>query len=199
MRKKLILLLAALAVAIIPGRATCATNPSFDQFGKLESDIAFVMPTHSVVGENLAFVMPTHSVLDESLAFVMPTHSVEGENLAFVMPTHRVVDESLAFVMPTHSLVGENLTSVMPTLKLAMLPLGAETGRHIRNDDESQSKVEAVKHQVPNPVAEVVEHRNPTYAMLPLGRETGMHIRDLNEENKEPAKSVAASGSKTTA
>lgn len=143
MRKKLILLLAALAVAIIPGRATCATNPSFDQFGKLESDIAFVMPTHS--------------------------------------------------------LVGENLTSVMPTLKLAMLPLGAETGRHIRNDDESQSKVEAVKHQVPNPVAEVVEHRNPTYAMLPLGRETGMHIRDLNEENKEPAKSVAASGSKTTA
>src|SRR5260370_746694 len=171
MRKKLILLLAALAVAIIPGRATCATNPSFDQFGKLESDIAFVMPTHSVVGESLAFVMPTHSVLDENLAFVMPTHL----------------------------LVGENLTSVMPTLKLAMLPLGAETGRHIRNDDESQSKVEAVKHQVPNPVAEVVEHRNPTYAMLPLGRETGMHIRDLNEENKEPAKSVAASGSKTTA
>src|SRR5260221_6854036 len=87
----------------------------------------------------------------------------------------------------------------MPTLKLAMLPLGAETGRHIRNDDESQSKVEAVKHQVPNPVAEVVEHRNPTYAMLPLGRETGMHIRDLNEGNKEPAKSVAANGSKTTA
>jgi hypothetical protein len=127
----------------IPGRATCPTNPSFDQFGKLESDIAFVMPTHS--------------------------------------------------------LVGENLTSVMPTLKVAMLPLSAETGRHIRNDDESQSKVEAVKHQVPNPVAEVVEHRNPTYAMLPLGRETGMHIRDLNEENKEPAKSVAASGSKTTA
>jgi hypothetical protein len=117
------------------------------------------------------------------LAFVMPSHSVAGEN----------------FVMPSHSLVGENLTSVMPTLKLAMLPLGAETGRHIRNDDESQSKVEAVKHQVPNPVAEVVEHRNPTYAMLPLGRETGMHIRDLNEENKEPAKSVAASGSKTTA
>src|SRR5258708_6849989 len=170
MRKKLILLLAALAVAIIPGRATCPTNPSFDQFGKLESDIAFVMPTHSVVDESLAFVMPTHSVLDQSLAFVMPTHS----------------------------LVGENLTSVMPTLKLAMLPLGAETGRHIRNDDESQSKVEAVKHQVPNPVAEVVEHRNPTYAMLPLGRETGMHIRDLNEGNKEPAKSVAASGSKTT-
>jgi hypothetical protein len=153
--KKIILLLAALAVAIIPGRAACATNPSFDQFGKLEGDIAFVMPTHSVVGAN--------------------------------------------FVMPSHSLVGENLTSVMPTLKLAMLPLGAETGRHIRNDDESQSKVEAVKHQVPNPVAEVIEHRNPTYAMLPLGRETGMHIRDLNQENKEPAKSVAASGSKTTA
>ena len=126
-------------MAIIPGRATCPTNPSFDQFGKLESDIAFVMPTHSL------------------------------------------------------------LTSVMPTLKVAMLPLSAETGRHIRNDDESQSKVEAVKHQVPNPVAKVVEHRNPTYAMLPLGRETGMHIRDLNEENKEPAKSVAASGSKTTA
>src|SRR5260221_369718 len=199
MRKKLSLLLAALAVAIIPGRATCATNPSFDQFGKLESDIAFVMPTHSVVGENLAFVMPTHSVADENLAFVMPTHRVVDEHLAFVMPTHSVLDESLAFVMPTHSLVGENLTSVMPTLKLAMLPLGAETGRHIRNDDESQSKVEAVKHQVPNPVAEVVEHRNPTYAMLPLGRETGMHIRDLNEGNKEPAKSVAASGSKTTA
>src|SRR5260221_1644482 len=93
MRKKLSLLLAALAVAIIPGRATCPTNPSFDSFGKLESDIAFVMPTHS--------------------------------------------------------LVGENLTSVMPTLKVAMLPLSAETGRHIRNDDESQSKVEAVKHQVP--------------------------------------------------
>ena len=196
MRKKLSLLLAALAVAIIPGRATCATNPSFDQFGKLESDIAFVMPTHSVVGENLAFVMPTHSVVAESLAFVMPTHSVD-ESLAFVMPTHSVLGEN--FVMPSRSLVGENLTSVMPTLKLAMLPLGAETGRHIRNDDESQSKVEAVKHQVPNPVAEVVEHRNPTYAMLPLGRETGMHIRDLNEGNKEPAKSVAASGSKTTA
>jgi hypothetical protein len=127
----------------------------------------------------------------------MPTHSVMDEGLAFVMPTHSVMDEN--FVMPSHSLVGENLTSVTPALKLAMLPLGAETGRHIRNDDESQSKVEAVKHQVPNPVAEVVEHRNPTYAMLPLGRETGMHIRDLNEENKEPAKSVAASGSKTTA
>jgi len=149
------------------------------------------------VDESLAFVMPTHSVLDESLAFVMPTHSVLDESLAFVMPTHSVLGEN--FVMPSRSLVGENLTSVMPTLKLAMLPLGAETGRHIRNDDESQSKVEAVKHQVPNPVAEVVEHRNPTYAMLPLGRETGMHIRDLNEGNKEPAKSVAASGSKTTA
>src|SRR5260221_12680852 len=92
------------------------------------------------------------SVLEKNIAFVMPTHSVVGESLAFVMPTHSVLDESLAFVMPTHSLVGENLTSVMPTLKLAMLPLGSETGRHIRNDDEIQSKVEAVKHQVPNPV-----------------------------------------------
>src|SRR5260221_14604358 len=122
------------------------------------------MTKHSIVDYSLAFVMPHYSVVDESLAFVMPTHSVLDESLAFVMPTHSALDQSLAFVMPTHSLVGENLTSVMPTLKLAMLPLGAETGRHIRNDDESQSKVEAVKHQVPNPVAEVVEHRNPTYA-----------------------------------
>src|SRR4029077_13233514 len=101
MRKKLILLLAAVAVAIIPGRATCATNPSFDQFGKLETDIAFVMPSHSVAGENLAFVMPSHSVAHENLAFVMPSHSVVDENLAFVMPSHSVAGENLAFVMPS--------------------------------------------------------------------------------------------------
>src|SRR5258708_28019305 len=97
MRKKLSLLLAALAVAIIPGRATCATNPSFDQFGKLES-LAFVMPTHSVVGESLAFVMPTHSVVAESLAFVMPTHSVH-DNYSFMVPTHSCLN-SRYFIMP---------------------------------------------------------------------------------------------------
>jgi hypothetical protein len=51
-----------------------------------------------------------------------------------------------------------------------MLPLGAETGRHIRPDssgfEKSAKDLESNKTKVSNPLA-----------MLPLGRESGRHIR----------------------
>jgi hypothetical protein len=100
------------------------------------------------------------------------------------------VNGSLTFVQPAHP---------SAAVKLAMLPLGAETGRHIRNNAEGRTSSDAVKHQEPNPVAEVAEHRSATYAMLPLGTETGRHIRDISEENKEPVRSVAATAPQKTA
>ena len=65
MRKKLVLLLAALAVAIIPGREIRAVTISSDQLGILHT-YAFTMPTHPVVSESYAFTMPTHPVVVDS-------------------------------------------------------------------------------------------------------------------------------------
>jgi hypothetical protein len=58
-----------------------------------------------------------------------------------------------------------------------MLPLGAETGRHIRRDSSESEKpkdTELSKSIVSNPLA-----------MLPLGRESGRHIRTESEKDVE--------------
>ncbi|HLQ78202.1 MAG TPA: hypothetical protein VK210_12655, partial [Terriglobia bacterium] len=101
MRKKLLLLLAALSVAIIPGRETSALSTSPTNCEKEASVLrwkplinVFGMPTHPV--DSYAFGMPTHPV--DSYAFGMPTHPVNS--YAFGMPTHPV--DSYVFGMPTH-------------------------------------------------------------------------------------------------
>ena len=199
MRKKLLLLLAALAVAIIPGRTTSALSVSYDHLGKLDAYAAhaFTMPTHPV--DSYVFGMPTHPV--DSYAFGMPTHPVDSyvfgmpthpiDSYAFGMPTHPI--DSYAFGMPTHPVntyafgmpthpinsyvfgmpthpISGNVEIGKTGLRIVMLPLGAETGRHIRTDssgfEKSAKDLESNKTKVSNPLA-----------MLPLGRESGRHIR----------------------
>jgi hypothetical protein len=80
-----------------------------------------------------------------------------------------------------------------------MLPLGTETGRHIRNDNEKSVNSDAAKGQLAKSVAQFVGHLDTSYAMLPLGAETGRHIRNLTDDNKEPEKSVAVNAPKATA
>jgi hypothetical protein len=83
--------------------------------------------------------------------------------------------------------------------RLAMLPLGAETGRHIRTNGEKNSQPDAVSSQEPKPVARLTELLGTSYAMLPLGTETGRHVRDLDRESNGSEKSVAVGAPKAAA
>ncbi len=197
MRKKLLLLLAALSVAIIPGRETSALSTSPTNCEKEASVLrwkplinvcgmstepvdsyAFGMPTHPVDG--YAFGMPTHPV--DSYAFGMPTHPVDS--YVFGMPTHPV--DSYVFGMPTHPVNGY-VEMGKAGLRIVMLPLGAEAGRHIRPESSESEKsakdLELSKSTVSNPLA-----------MLPLGRESGRHIRteNLRDVDSEAAKHQSA-------
>src|ERR1700730_1659850 len=145
MRKKLLLLLAALSVAIIPGRETSAlsaspTNceasvlrwkPLINVYGMSTDPVdsyAFGMPTHPVDSyvfgrpthpvDSYVFGMPTHPV--DSYVFGMPTHPVNS--YVFGMPTHTV--NSYAFGMPTHPVSGY-VEMGKAGLRIVMLPLGA--------------------------------------------------------------------------
>jgi hypothetical protein len=80
-----------------------------------------------------------------------------------------------------------------------MLPLGHESGRHIRTDGIRDTDSEAGKHEDANPVIELSERLGSGYAMLPLGAESGRHIRNLNDEETEKTKTVVASAAKATA
>jgi hypothetical protein len=98
-------------------------------------------------------------------------------------------------------LAGEPETSDM-TGKFAMLPLGAETGRHIRNlseDRASDPKSDTAKSESTTPIAQFTRNLGNNYAMLPLGSEAGRHIRNLDQETRQPEKTVAANTPKATA
>src|SRR6267143_1437068 len=185
MRKKLLLLLAALSVAIIPGRAISALSASPTNSEKEASVLrwkplinGYGMPTHPV--DSYVFGMPTHPV--NSYAFGMPTHPVNS--YVFGMPTHPV--NSYVFGMPTHP-VSENAEMGKAGLRIVMLPLGAEAGRHIRPESSESEKsakdLELSNSKVSNPLA-----------MLPLGRESGRHIRTENvrDIDSEAAKHQSA-------
>src|SRR5260370_354829 len=171
MRKKLLLLLVALCVAIIPGRETSALSTSPTNCGK-EASVSRWKPLINVNGmptdpvDSYAFGMPTRPV--NSYAFGMPTRPVNS--YAFGMPTRPV--NSYAFGMPTHPVNGY-VEMGKAGLRIVMLPLGAEAGRHIRPENSESEKsakdLELSKSTVSNPLA-----------MLPLGRESGPHIRTDN-------------------
>jgi hypothetical protein len=78
-----------------------------------------------------------------------------------------------------------------------MLPLGRESGRHIRTENVQDVDSEAAKQQSANPVAELNGYRGNSYAMLPLGAETGRHIR--NEDTRAIEGTVAANEPKARA
>ena len=175
MRKNLLLLLAALAVAIIPGREASAVPTS---------------PTHT---EKVAFVLPWRTAASDDLAFVLPWKTAASDELAFVLPWKTAARDALAFVLPwkTATICGIGIGAGFE--KFAMLPLGTETGRHIRRDDERSSDTDARVNQAPKPVAQVADYLGTEVAMLPLGTETGRHIRNLDEGNKQPEKTVRTS------
>src|SRR2546430_1305708 len=221
MRKKLLLLLAALSVAIIPGRETSALSTSPTNCEKKASVLrwkplinvcgmsthpvdsyAFGMPTHPV--DSYVFGMPTHPV--NSYVFGMPTHPVDS--YVFAMPTHQVYSyvfgmpthpvNSYVFGMPTHPV--DSYAFGMPThpvnsyvemgkagLRIVMLPLGAEAGRHIR-PESSESEKSAKDLELSNSKV------SNSLAMLPLGRESGRHIRTENvrDVDSEAAKDQRA-------
>jgi hypothetical protein len=131
---------------------------------------------------------------------------VTSEELAYLLPWKTVTSDELAFVRPSKS----STVSIYDTgvgvdfERFAMLPLGAETGRHIRNGDERNSDAGATMDQTPKPVANVTgdnvaDHLGNSFAMLPLGTETGRHIRNLGEDNKQPEKTVATNSPKASA
>ena len=223
MRKKLLLLLAALSVAIIPGRETSALSTSPTNCEKKASVLRWKplinvcgMSTHPV--DSYAFGMPTHPV--DSYVFGMPTHPVDS--YAFGMPTHPVNSyvemgkAGLRIVMlPLGAEAGRHirpesseseksakdleLSNSKVSNSLAMLPLGRESGRHIRTENVRDVDSEAAKDQSATPVAELNGYRGNSYAMLPLGAETGRHIRSLNKDDSEAEKSVAAGEPKARA
>jgi hypothetical protein len=100
------------------------------------------------------------------------------------MPTHPV--DSYVFGMPTHPVNGY-VEMGKAGLRIVMLPLGAEAGRHIRPESSESEKsakdLELSKSTVSNPLA-----------MLPLGRESGRHIRteNLRDIDSEAAKHQSA-------
>jgi hypothetical protein len=219
MRKKLLLLLAALSVAIIPGRETSAlsaspTNceasvlrwkPLINVYGMSTDPVdsyAFGMPTHPV--NSYAFGMPTHPV--DSYAFGMPTHPVSGyvemgkAGLRIVMLP--LGAEAGRHIRPENSESEKSakdleLSNSKVSNPLAMLPLGRESGRHIRTENVRDVDSEAAKHQSATPVAELNGYRGNSYAMLPLGVETGRHIR--NEDTRATERTVAANEPKARA
>jgi hypothetical protein len=170
MRKTLSLLLATFAVATTFGRETSAGS---------------ISPTNC---EKEAFVMPWKKAASEDVAFVMPWKKAASEDLAFVMPWKKAASEDLAFVMPWKR-AGVPICDTglrIDSEKFAMLPLGAETGRHIRSSDEKSPAPDAARGQEPKPVAQVAEYSGTNYAMLPLGAETGRHIRGSDERSPAP-------------
>ncbi len=223
MRKKLLLLLAALSVAIIPGRETSALSTSPTNCEK-EASVLRWKPLINVCGmstepvDSYAFGMPTHPV--DSYVFGMPTHPVNS--YVFGMPTHPVngyVEMGKAglriVMLPLGTEAGRHirpesseseksakdleLSKSTVSNSLAMLPLGRESGRHIRTENLRDIDSEAAKHQSANPVAELNGYLGNSYAMLPLGAETGRHIRSLNKDDSEAEKSVAAGEPKARA
>src|SRR5437016_3959147 len=209
MRKNLLLLLAALAVAIIPGREASAvpTSPTHTE------KVAFVLPWRTAASDDLAFVLPWKTAASDDLAFVVPWKTAASDEVAFVLPWKTAASDELAFVLPWKTAARDALAFVLPwktaTIcgigigagfeKFAMLPLGTETGRHIRRDDERSSDTDARVNQAPKPVAQVADYLGTEVAMLPLGTETGRHIRNLDEGNKQPEKTVRTSAPGATA
>ena len=214
MTKRLVLFLAALAVATL-GRETSAVSTLSDQPTKLNI-LAFGFPTHP--SANYAFGLPTHP--SAKYAFGLPTHP--GTAYVFGLPTHSTSGyvqagkssldiamlplgaETGRHIRPKNSELEESvkdleLSKSIISNPLAMLPLGRESGRHIRTDSARDTDSEAGNNQDANPVTELSEHFGSSYAMLPLGAEMGRHIRNLKENNKEPEKTVAASVPKATA
>jgi len=202
MRNKLILLLATVSVAITLGRETSASS----QVGKLADQFN---PTSelSLCGDdtaNLAFLPPTGK---GPVAFLPPT----GKGpVAFLPPTGK---GPVAFLPPTGKgpvaflpLTGNlsvlstairtgDLKSSVRATKFAMLPLGTETGRHVRNLDaekERSTNSNGAKAEASSPVAQLTKYLSDSYAMLPLGTETGRHVRNLDEGNERSTNSDAA-------
>ena len=198
MRKKLLLLLAALAVAIIPGREASAVSVSPTNSEKE----AFALSWKTGASDELAFVLPWKTVTSDEPAFVMPWKTVTSDELAFVMPWKTVTSDELAFVLPWKTICDTGVG--VDFERFAMLPLGAETGRHIRNGDDRNSDAGARMDQAPKPVANVIhdnvaDYLGNSFAMLPLGTETGRHIRNLGEDNKQPERTVATNSPKASA
>jgi hypothetical protein len=195
MRKKILLLLATLAVATTLGRETSAVPALTDQ----PANSAFLPPTN---GGRVAFLPPTNG---GRVAFLPPTN---GGRVAFLPPTN---GGRVAFLPPTNGgrvaladqamLAGEPEASDT-TSKLAMLPLGAETGRHIRNLSEDKARSpqsDTAKSEATTPIAQFTRNLGTDYAMLPLGSEAGRHIRNLDQDTRQPEKTVAANAPKATA
>ena len=197
MRKKLLLLLVALCVAIIPGRETSALSTSPTNCEK-EASVSRWKPLINVNG------MPTDPV--DSYAFGMPTHPVNGyvemgkAGLRIVMLP--LGAEAGRHIRPENSESEKSakdleLSKSTVSNPLAMLPLGRESGRHIRTENVQDVDSEAAKQQSANPVAELNGYRGNSYAMLPLGAETGRHIR--NEDTRAIEGTVAANEPKARA
>lgn|SRR5258707_713106 len=180
MRNKLILLLATVSVAITLGRETSASS----QVGKLADQFN---PTSelSLCGDdtaNLAFLPPTGK---GPVAFLPPT----GKGPVAFLP----LTGNLS-VLSTAIRTGDLKSSVRAT-KFAMLPLGTETGRHVRNLDaekERSTNSNGAKAEASSPVAQLTKYLSDSYAMLPLGTETGRHVRNLDEGNERSTNSDAA-------
>jgi hypothetical protein len=159
------------------------------------------MPWKGVTSENVAFVMPWKGVTSENVAFVMPWKGLTSGDVAFVMPWKGLTSGDVAYVMPWKESAVPNCDTELGAdfEKMAMLPLGTETGRHIRIGDQRSLESDADRDQAHKPVAQVVEYLGANYAMLPLGAETGRHVRNLNEDNKQPEKTVVTNVARTTA
>ena len=187
MRKKLLLLLAALCVAIIPGRETSALSTSPTNCEK-EASVSRWKPLIN------AFGMPTHPVNGyvemgkAGLRIVMlPLGAEAGRH---IRPENSESEKSAKDLELSKSTVSN---------PLAMLPLGRESGRHIRTENVQDVDSEAAKQQSANPVAELNGYRGNSYAMLPLGAEMGRHIRSLDKDDSETEGTVAANEPKARA
>jgi hypothetical protein len=234
MRKKILLLLATLAVATTLGRETSAVSASSDQTARHVTflPLAFLPPTSGgrvaflppTSGGRVAFLPPTSG---GRVAFLPPTSGgrvaflppTSGGRVAFLPPTSggRVAflpptsGGHVAFLPPTSGgkvaladramLAGEPNASDTIS-KFAMLPLGAETGRHIRDlseDKERNPKSDTAKSEATTPIAQFTRSLGTDFAMLPLGSEAGRHIRNLDQDTRQPEKTVAANAPKATA
>src|SRR5258707_10589861 len=185
MRKKLLLLLAALCVAIIPGRETSALSTSPTNCEK-EASVSRWKPLIN------AFGMPTHPVNGyvemgkAGLRIVMlPLGAEAGRH---IRPENSESEKSAKDLELSKSMVSN---------PLAMLPLGRESGRHIRTENVQDVDSEAAKQQSANPVAELNGYLGNSYAMLPVVAETGRDIR--NEDTRAIEGTVAANEPKARA
>jgi hypothetical protein len=151
--------------------------------------------------------MPWKWSTEKEVAFLMPWKWSTEKEVAFLMPWKWSTEKEVAFLMPWKSSTKEDLALLLARKlsevqiydsgfeQFAMLPLGAESGRHIRSGDERNAGVDAMREKTLKPVA----HLDGSYAMLPLGTETGRHIRNLNENDRQPEKSVATNAPSATA